>query len=131
MKALSLWQPWASLVADGRKRIETLSWRPPEWLVGHWLAIHATKKVDAEAAEDFGYVPDLLPRGAVVACAFLDSWMRFRAENTEHITDEEKSYGDFYEGRFGWVFSEVRKLQEPLIIRGAQGIFDVTLMLPR
>ncbi len=27
MKAISLWQPWASLMADGRKKIETRHWR--------------------------------------------------------------------------------------------------------
>src|SRR5207302_1698550 len=41
MKCLSLWQPWASLVVLGAKRIETRSWstqhRGP-------LAIHAAKK---------------------------------------------------------------------------------------
>lgn len=41
MKALSLWQPWASAIATGAKRIETRSWstdyRGP-------LAIHAAKR---------------------------------------------------------------------------------------
>ena len=30
MKAISLWQPWASLVAEGVKTIETRSWAPPK-----------------------------------------------------------------------------------------------------
>ncbi len=40
MKALSLTQPWASLVAIGAKNIETRSWS-----TGYrgWLAIHASK----------------------------------------------------------------------------------------
>ena len=124
MKAISLWQPWASLVADSRKRIETRSWRPPEWLVGKKLAIHATKKVDTDAAREFGYYPDVIPRGAIVAVVYLDSWMNFTEENTEHISDEEKRYGDFYPGRFGWVFTDIIKLPIPYPIRGAQGIFD-------
>jgi activating signal cointegrator 1 len=131
MKALSLWQPWASLVADGRKRIETRSWRPPNYLVGHWLAIHATKRGDAAFAEGCGYDIRVIPRGAIVACAFLDSWMYFTPQNTEYISDDEKKYGDFTEGRFGWKFSEIRKLPEPLAWRGAQGIFEVNIMLPR
>ena len=124
MKALSLWQPWASLVADERKRIETRSWRPPQWLVGHTIAIHATQKVDRDAAEDFGYDAELIPRGAIVATARLDSWIQFTDENTEHISDEEKRYGDFYPGRFGWILTDVRKFASPVPTRGHQGIFD-------
>jgi len=48
MKALTLWQPWASLVATGAKRIETRScvtkYRGP-------LAIHAAKEVGADSCD--------------------------------------------------------------------------------
>ena len=48
MKALTLYQPWATLVAIQAKRIETRSWktdyRGP-------LVIHASKKFSAEAAD--------------------------------------------------------------------------------
>jgi activating signal cointegrator 1 len=54
VKALSLWQPWASLMADERKKIETRSWRPPVWLLNQPVAIHATMKVDSDACEDCG-----------------------------------------------------------------------------
>ena len=41
MRAISLWQPWASVVALGSKRIETR-----HWSTGHRgpLAIHAAKR---------------------------------------------------------------------------------------
>ena len=38
MKALSLWQPWASGIFAGVKSIETRHWRPPEALIGELLA---------------------------------------------------------------------------------------------
>lgn len=45
MKCLSLWQPWASLMVAGSKRVETRSWpirhRGP-------LLVHAARKWDAE-----------------------------------------------------------------------------------
>jgi hypothetical protein len=48
VKALTLWQPWADLVAVGAKTIETRSWstsyRGP-------LAIHSAKKIPAEGAD--------------------------------------------------------------------------------
>src|SRR6185437_11075967 len=58
MRAISLWQPWASLIACGVKRYETRSWAPPRDLIGQTIAIHAAKKVDKDAvalAEDLLY----------------------------------------------------------------------------
>jgi hypothetical protein len=43
MKALTLHQPWASLIALGVKTIETRSWACPPSLIGQPLAIHAGK----------------------------------------------------------------------------------------
>lgn len=51
MKAISLWQPWASLIACGAKPFETRHWAPPRDLIGQPIAIHAAKKVDKGAAE--------------------------------------------------------------------------------
>lgn len=50
MKAISLWQPWASLIACGAKPYETRSWAPPRDLIGQTIAIHAAKKIDRGAA---------------------------------------------------------------------------------
>lgn len=80
MKAISLWQPWASAIALGAKRIETRHWstryRGP-------LAIHAAKRVNKNELiyyaccwnwcgamrRDFGTGPmwETLPFGAIVA----------------------------------------------------------------
>jgi hypothetical protein len=58
VRALSLWQPWASLVAEGIKTIETRSWgtrhRGP-------LAIHASKRTPVEVG---GWVPERMGRSS-------------------------------------------------------------------
>jgi activating signal cointegrator 1 len=51
MKAISLWQPWASLIACGAKPYETRHWAPPLEFTGTTIAIHAAKKIDKSAAE--------------------------------------------------------------------------------
>ena len=43
VKALTIRQPWATLIALGVKTIETRSWRAPQALIGQTLAIHAGK----------------------------------------------------------------------------------------
>lgn len=65
MKALSLWQPWASLMVHGMKRIETRGWymrhRGP-------LLIHAAKKWDEDLAELCHLDPTYAT--ALTACGF-------------------------------------------------------------
>lgn len=41
MKALTIWQPWASLIMAGAKRYEFRGWPAPAWMVGAPMATHA------------------------------------------------------------------------------------------
>jgi hypothetical protein len=146
MKALSLWQPWATLIAIGAKSIETRSWsttyRGP-------LAIHAAKKWDRAtsrmcADEPFrsqllaaGYEPQRsdwgLPLGAVVALARVEDCFQFKAADMVNrqgerrpLPDEmERAFGDYFPGRFGLILRDVRKLERPIPYRGHQGPFDI------
>lgn len=44
MKALTLWQPWASLIVAGAKPIEWRHWRLPERMIGQRIVIHAAAR---------------------------------------------------------------------------------------
>jgi hypothetical protein len=44
MKALTLWQPWASLIVAGVKPYEFRGWRAPASFVGQRIGIHAGKR---------------------------------------------------------------------------------------
>lgn len=48
MKCISLWPPWAHLLASGQKRMETRSWRPRAALP-MVIAIHASSRWNKEA----------------------------------------------------------------------------------
>lgn len=55
--ALSVMQPWASLIiggplSPGVKPIENRTWKPSPMLVGRRIAIHASKKIDLGAIEE-------------------------------------------------------------------------------
>jgi len=39
--AITIWQPWATLIAEGAKRYEFRSWAPAGRMVGRRIAIHA------------------------------------------------------------------------------------------
>lgn len=44
MKALTIWQPWASLIAYGYKAYEFRGWLPPKHMWGTRIAIHASAR---------------------------------------------------------------------------------------
>lgn len=133
MKAISLWQPWASLIACGAKDIETRSWRAPASLIGQRVLIHAAKTrkgIDLLAKDDLTDIairsqlemadypsPESLPLGALVASAIIDCVVPI-----EEL--EPDPFGDFTPGRFGWRLSGVRSLP-PTPWKGHQGFFDV------
>lgn len=51
MKALTIWQPWASLIIAGAKPYEFRGWRPPASIIGQRIVIHAAaRKIDAREA---------------------------------------------------------------------------------
>lgn len=116
MKAITLWQPWASLIADGRKTIET---RPRPWNHHGWVAIHAGKHVDPEACARFGYDPDTIVSGAVVAIVNMLGCIKF--PDPRWPPDE---YGNFAPGRYGYLLDSIRKLVVPVSARGSQGIWE-------
>lgn len=76
MKAVSLWQPYASLIACGAKPFETRDWAPPRELIGQPIAIHAAKKVDTGVVD---FVEELVygqhePGGHELADRLAASW---------------------------------------------------------
>lgn len=151
MKALSLWQPWASAVALGLKHYETRGWKPPAALVGQVVAIHAAKKKDADcclrwvqhklgiprnimdmpSTDSFNRMKtdaafadyEALPFGAIVCLVRI-----VRVWTTEgvklRLSDAEISWGDYGPERFAWELELVYKFDTPIPFTGAQGFFN-------
>lgn len=127
MRAISLWQPWASAVVLGVKKIETRHWGPK--YTGP-LAIHAAKRWHAEqqqfAATEvaLGRLPQRLPFGAIIGVVELLGW-RFAEDVAAQITAIERMYGNYDAGRFAWLLANARALPEPIPFKGHQSFFEV------
>jgi hypothetical protein len=119
--AFSLWQPWASLMADGRKPWETRHWKGSDSLIGKEIAIHAAMKVDRDACEEFGYDWHTIPRGAILSTHRLSAYLQFTESNIFHVQDP---YGDYSVGRWGWLMPLIRKFEQPIPAKGHQGIWN-------
>jgi hypothetical protein len=127
MKAISLRQPWASLVAYGLKQHETRHW-PTDYRGP--IAIHAAKRLDLAGAPDrlcqsaFGFAwMDGLPLGAIVAIAHLTAVARSQDVIAE-LTRADQAAGNFGPARYAWRLEDVRALKAPVPCIGRQGLFN-------
>lgn len=124
MKVLTLWQPWASAVALGKKLVETRAYAAGS-LVGERIAIHAsatrrgfgvleTRPAHEVAAligdlgEELGWEGvnrfEELPRGLIFATATVEAMLPTESSILEAILavrPHERLWGDYAPGRWG------------------------------
>lgn len=142
MKCISLWQPWATMIALGLKQFETRHWstnhRGP-------LAIHAAKRWTKEqqifTAElldypiiglvlaEHGYTqPGQLPLGGIVCTVNLHRMLTTQyAFDIDKIGEIEYMLGDYSAGRYAWQLMDVKRFDTFMPCVGRQGLFNVDL----
>jgi hypothetical protein len=124
MKAISIFEPWATLIAMGLKQYETRSWET--FHRGPLLICAAKKKL--LFVEIAGILmaaklsKDDLNYGKAVAVVDLVDCIPTR---DLIVSDSERRFGDFSQGRYAWKFENIRRFKKPVYIRGQQGLFDV------
>lgn len=145
MKALTLWQPWATLVSLEAKKVETRSWnttyRGP-------LAIHAStnkqyinvKSKNWILGNEFFF--DVIglkpcPLGCIVATCNLVAVVRMDEaiasatcnvigwdEYRWDLTPQERAFGLYKVGRYMWLLEDIQFLSEPIPTKGARGLWE-------
>lgn len=103
MKALSIKEPWLSLIVEGKKTIETRMWKGTH-------------------SGDLLLVGSKRPAGrfsGVAACIVFIQCIRPMTE-----ADEAAACCELYEGAYSWVFTNVRKVK-PFPIIERLGLYEV------
>lgn len=149
MKALTLWQPWASLVALDHKRIETRCWSTK---YRGLLAIHAAAKLPPKwlgasrdqpefrdaLADVFNcrrdrddrsglHVDDAirqLPYGKVVCVVRLIDVVGINRYLRADVPDSELIFGNYEDGRYAWFMELVEKFDEPIPAKGNRLLWE-------
>lgn len=131
--AISVHQPWATLIALGEKKYETRHWIPKGLTRGDRLLIHAAKTVDKAACASepiktiLAKIPCFeigqLPTGCIIAETKLVGV--FESELLDRLTPQERALGNFAPRRYGWQLELVRTFDTAIKYRGEQGIFWV------
>lgn len=146
MRALSLWQPWATLIALQAKRFETRSWYTS---YRGRLIIHAAKNAEGmelcikrpyfDVLNQAGYIVNgkpSLPMGCAICVVDLVGCYRTNGHGIGYHIDggigerpepapHEREFGDYSEGRYAWQLENVRVFDAPIPMKGMQGLFDV------
>ncbi|MEM3364490.1 MAG: ASCH domain-containing protein [Candidatus Micrarchaeia archaeon] len=122
MKALSIKQPWAELILQGRKKIEIRTWNTK--LRGYFL-IHVSKGVAVDAANFYKFDLRDLTVGHIVGYANLVDVIHYGSEE-EFVTDRERhlSIDNNTFPTYGFVLKDVQRIA-PIPYKGKLGFFDV------
>lgn len=151
--AITLWEPWATLVAIGAKPIEWRGWPAPRAYRGRRIAIHAGARpvrraevagllFDLRAVDGLGWgtalVPEIaipflerlqraprsLPLGHIVCTAMLGEPRRALDLVAELYAGRPQLDSDRIDhSKWGWPLTDVVPLAPPVPARGAQGFW--------
>lgn len=134
MKAITVWQPYASLLVMGLKEFETRGW---ETKYRGSLLITAAKRYDNARKDDIDRVVTILREhgmdsqaeqlfelcGRSVGCAVGVVDLSDCRQMMNGGSDLENAVGYFGEGRFGWKCDDPRMFESPLPVVGKQGLW--------
>lgn len=141
MKAITVLQPWATLLATGKKHIETRSWKTN---YRGEIFIHAGKKdplvgicMMTDDAKERAFralgLPETFnrfqkfPTGEILGKANLVNCLLIDEETARLIKEQnpdEYAFGDFTPGRYAWVMENVVIFKEPIPVSGKQGLWN-------
>jgi len=106
MKALSLKQPWANLIAEGKKTIETRKW---------------STKYRGDLVICSSLKPKIKPYGSALCMVELYNIEPMRQEH------EKEACIGIYKGAYSWFLRNLRKIDPVFPIHGQLGIYDLEI----
>lgn len=122
MKAITICQPYAEMIAAHEKLIENRTW--PTSYRG-LLLIHAGKSRDWLEDGDEAERPGMA-FGAIVATARLLDCVRVEAVPAQWLAEHVQHH--HANGPWCWILAEVNRIA-PIPYRGAQGLWDASMIL--
>ena len=133
MRAISLWQPWASLWLSDLKLHETRHW--PTKYRGP-LLVHAAKKIVFDlditlneiVEDEFGPHWGIeLTRGAIIGEVELVDCISTNYFPAAYSITDDAICGNFEPDRFAWRRGKFTKFVNPIPYKGRQQFFDVKI----
>lgn len=132
MKVLSLTEPFATLIKEKKKLIETRSWKTK---YRGELYIHASltkiPKTTLEQENLMSLVKDIpLNYGYIICkCKLVDCIYMTKeyVEDMKKNNHQEYICGEYAEGRFAWILEDIEPLKERIETKGHLGVWNCEL----
>ncbi len=149
MKALTLWQPWASLIAMGEKSVETRCWStayrgelaihaaaklPPKWLGASAQTdpfrdeladvFNVRRDRDDRAGRRVDDVLRELPYAAVLCIVKLVDIDEIDGIVRFTVSERDRIFGNYEDGRFAWWLELVEKFETPIPAKGNRMLWN-------
>ena len=129
MKVLSLTEPYATLIKEKKKQIETRSFRTN---YRGELYIHASSTAIKKETKNNKKLMQLVdnpsfPHGYIICKCNLVNCIEMTKEYVEDMKKnhpQEYLCGDYQEGRFAWILEDIVPLETPLKAKGQLGIWN-------
>ncbi len=134
LKAISLWQPWASLIPLGLKHYETRSWKTK--YRGKLLICSTAKSTNAQYQQYLKICNEVelptwdetnFPHGQAHALCELVDCIEMTPEFIAQQSQTEILCGDWQVGRYAWKLENIQPITEPFAVKGKQGLFNIPL----
>lgn len=127
-KVLSLTEPYATLIKDGKKLIETRSWKTS---YRGLLYIHASstkipKKYNKKEVMELVENSELNFGKIICSCELVDCIYMTKEFINELKRNNYQEYicGEYTEGRYAWILKNVHILDKPIEVKGHLGVWN-------
>ena len=128
MKVLSLTEPYATLIKNGIKTIETRSWKTS---YRGRLYIHASSTKIPKAYKENHALMSLvnnkeLSYGNIICSCDLVDCIEMTDEFIDEIKKNNNEYvtGIYAKGRYAWILKNIEVLDNPINVKGHLGIWN-------
>ncbi len=123
MKALTVKQPWATLISEGIKKYEFRSWKTN---YRGKILIHAGAGIDKEKLKEFKKLNLEFPKKRIVAVAEIEDCLELTDELNDKIIKEKNiAYGNKKRTGYAWKLKNIKKINNSKEINGKLGLWNV------
>ncbi|MDE1815342.1 MAG: ASCH domain-containing protein [Thaumarchaeota archaeon] len=125
MKCLSVSQPYAELIVQGKKTIELRTWNTK--FRGEFL-VHAPLKVKTKDCKRLGIDEKSLETGVIIGRAEIYDVKEYKTLD-EIKSDYNKHWAnrEFFDHRYGFLLKNAKKLKVPIPYKGSLGFFEAKM----
>lgn len=122
MKAITIKEPWASLIVNGYKKYEFRSWKTN---YRGKILIHAGMSIEKDMLGNIKAYNIEINKGAIIGEADLADCILVNEEFDEELRNiDEIVYGNNHINNYAWKLENIKKYDKPIPIKGKLGLWN-------